>query len=89
MRALLLEWKSSSREGKVDRSEVLANPETNTRKWDEKTDVKQNEKHLAAVQMSLTGNDDRDMIDFVHFMLAGGTAKFFACSLAYPHGSFL
>ncbi|VDK84119.1 unnamed protein product [Litomosoides sigmodontis] len=85
MRALLLKWKSSSREGNVDGFKVLANPETNSKKWDEKTDLKQNEKHVAAVQMSLTENDDRDMIDFVHFMLAGGTAKFFACSLAYPH----
>ncbi|VDN85606.1 unnamed protein product, partial [Brugia pahangi] len=33
----------------------------------------------------LTENDNREMIDFLHFMLAGGTAKFFACSLAYPH----
>ncbi|VDK54909.1 unnamed protein product [Anisakis simplex] len=29
--------------------------------------------------------DKRNTIDFLHFMLAGGTAKFFACVAAYPH----
>ncbi|CAG9534443.1 unnamed protein product [Cercopithifilaria johnstoni] len=86
MRALLLKWKSSSREENVANPEThLASPETNTTKWDEKPRSKQDEERLSAVEMFLTENDDRDMIDFFHFMLAGGTAKFFACSLAYPH----
>lgn len=40
-------------------------------------------------QRSLNEGGKRDMIDFLQFMLAGGTAKFIACVLAYPHGSFL
>lgn len=87
MRALLLKWKSSSRELDVDDSKSLANPRTNINKWDEKAHQEQDEKELSVVP--LTENDNREMIDFLHFMLAGGTAKFFACSLAYPHGSFL
>ncbi|KAK6103174.1 Mitochondrial carrier family protein [Brugia pahangi] len=83
MRALLLKWKSSSRELNVDDSKSLANPRTNINKWDEKAHLEQDERELSVVP--LTENDNREMIDFLHFMLAGGTAKFFACSLAYPH----
>lgn len=89
MRALLLKWKSSSREVNVDGFKYLADPETNIENWSEKPRLKQDEEQLSTVQMSLTEHDSREMIDFFHFMLAGGTAKFFACSLAYPHGSFL
>uniref|UniRef100_A0A0R3RZ89 Mitochondrial carrier protein n=1 Tax=Elaeophora elaphi TaxID=1147741 RepID=A0A0R3RZ89_9BILA len=82
MRALLLKWKSS-REENIDG--YLADPEINIKVWDEKSRLKQDENQLSAVQVSSTENDNREMIDFFHFMLAGGTAKFFACSLAYPH----
>ncbi|KAL3994202.1 Mitochondrial carrier family protein [Acanthocheilonema viteae] len=86
MRALLLKWKSSSRERNMDGFKCLTDSETNTKNLDEKLRLKQDEKQLSAVKkMSLTENDNREMIDFFHFMLAGGTAKFFACSLAYPH----
>uniref|UniRef100_A0AAF5PVR1 Mitochondrial carrier protein n=1 Tax=Wuchereria bancrofti TaxID=6293 RepID=A0AAF5PVR1_WUCBA len=84
MRALLLKWKSSSRELDIDNSKSLANPKTSIDKWVEKSHLEQDEKQLS-VQMTLIENDNREMIDFLHFMLAGGTAKFFACSLAYPH----
>uniref|UniRef100_A0A1I7VFJ1 Mitochondrial carrier protein n=1 Tax=Loa loa TaxID=7209 RepID=A0A1I7VFJ1_LOALO len=84
MRALLLKWKSS-RNAHVDGCKDLTNPDTDIEKWNEKSRLKQDEKQLSTVQMSLTENDNREMIDFLHFMLAGGTAKFFACSLAYPH----
>lgn len=91
MRALLLKWKSSSREGNIDGSKYLANAETSSKKWDGKPSLNQDEKQLSTVQINanVNANDSREMIDFFHFMLAGGTAKFFACSLAYPHGSFL
>ncbi|KAM3715703.1 Solute carrier family 25 member [Dirofilaria immitis] len=85
MRALLLKWKSSSREANINGFKDLANSETNNKKWDEKYCMKEDDRQLSTIKISLTENDDREMIDFLHFMLAGGTAKFFACSLAYPH----
>ncbi|VDK63132.1 unnamed protein product [Onchocerca ochengi] len=85
MRALLLKWKSSSREANMDEFKDLADLETNDKNWDKKSFLKEDEKQLSTVQISLTENENREMIDFLHFMLAGGTAKFFACSLAYPH----
>lgn len=86
MRALLLKWKSSSREANVDELKDLTNPVSNLEKWNENPSLKQSEERLSVVEMPLTETDNREMIDFFHFMLAGGTAKFFACSLAYPHG---
>uniref|UniRef100_A0A915Q7R7 Mitochondrial carrier protein n=1 Tax=Setaria digitata TaxID=48799 RepID=A0A915Q7R7_9BILA len=85
MRALLLKWKSTSRKGDVNGLTNLTSSETNIKKWAENSDSKQEVKESSTVQMSLVENDNREMIDFLHFMLAGGTAKFFACSLAYPH----
>lgn len=42
----------------------------------------------AAAATQTDDEDRRKKVDFINFMLAGGTAKFFACVAAYPHGKF-
>uniref|UniRef100_A0A914ZVQ3 Mitochondrial carrier protein n=1 Tax=Parascaris univalens TaxID=6257 RepID=A0A914ZVQ3_PARUN len=39
----------------------------------------------AAAATQTVDEDRRKKVDFINFMLAGGTAKFFACVAAYPH----
>ncbi|KHN76232.1 Solute carrier family 25 member 36-A [Toxocara canis] len=41
--------------------------------------------HLVESAAQAEDDEKRNKIDFVNFMLAGGTAKFFACVTAYPH----
>lgn len=41
---------------------------------------------LLEVGSLVEDEEKRNKVDFINFMLAGGSAKFFACVAAYPHG---
>ncbi|VDN08256.1 unnamed protein product [Thelazia callipaeda] len=85
LRMLLLKWKSTSRNNNANLATDSSDPATSEPEFKDFSRIKKEIKHQSAVRKSSTEIEKREMIDFFHFMLAGGTAKFFACSLAYPH----